>query len=467
MRLRAETICNGFVGWFDEKDFSFHGANTNGKDKYYNGKLDLIFIHDFPQGVPLSQSFPAIKDRYRRRIDRLLELIGRSKSVLAVRMDRHDLPYRTTIDDCTYARNILNARYPGTVFDILLIQPDQEIPIGEHRIERPADGVTRLSLDYRTSKAPADRSRPPNADRLTAPQPPDFARIVRILRELYKVGEYRTPEEIAANRRRDLRKRWAKSGARTALEYRWKKIALPVANAFARALGPLVAHLRRKRFAQIIPLGVNCETAFRFFRKWGFVESSLFAWAQSRNLATLTAALERFDTILSEAVTLNPSDHLWLCGNSGIRFHGKLKWTPGLSPSQTELDVDLAELKGRIGHLKRKFLDYARNGERTLFVHRLATADAADPGLPQKLDALEAALLKLGASNWKLLVICERKELSHMPKGANRLFRAVREFNPGSAITDARRGDPTGWNSVFSEFAPARILPKGHTFKFE
>ena len=467
MRMRAETVCNGFDDWFQEKDFTFHGTNTNGKDKYYNEKLHFIFLHDFPQGVPLTQSFPAVRSKYRRRIDRLLDLIRRSKTVLVVRLDRHDLPCRTSVENCTYVRDILNARYPGTVFDVLLIQPDPEIPIGEWKVERPAEGVIRLTLDYRKDKTPAPASQTSGADRITTPQPPDFPRIVSALRQICTVREYRTPEEIAANRERQLRKRWAKIGARTALEYRWKKISLPAANAFAKTLGPLVARLRRKRFAQILPLGINCETAFRFFRKWGFVESSLFAWAQSRNLATITSALERFDEILAGSVALNPSDHLWLCGNSGIRFHGKLKWTPGLSPSQVELDADLADLKGRLAHLKDKFRNSLRNAETTLLVHRLAAADAADPRLADKLDALEAALLKLGAANWRLLVICERKDLNHMPKGPNRIFRAVRAFNPGSAITDARLGDPTGWNAIFSEFAPNRILPKAHAFKFE
>ena len=467
MRRRAETICGGFDGWFDERDFSFHGANANGKDKYYNGKLDLIFVHDFPAGVPLRQSFPVVMERYRRRIDRLLNLLGRSKTVLVVRLDRHDLPYRTSIEDCTYVRNALAARFPGTAFDVLLIQPDPELPAGERRLEQPAEGVTRLSLDYRKTKTPVDLPPDPDVDRLVNPQPPDFTGIVGFLRTTYAVREYRTPEEIAANRRRRLQKRWAKVGARTRLEYRWKKIALPVADAFARTLGPLLARLRRKRFAQILPLGVNCETAFRFYRRWGFVESSLFAWAQSRNLATMTEALNRFENVFSGSVSLNPSDHLWLCDGTGIRFHGKLKWTPGQTPSSAELDADLSDLRGRLDHLKRKFLDSLRNGETTVFIHRLAAADAADPDLGGKLDALERALVRLGAANWKLLVICERKNLANMPKGSNRLFRAVREFNPGSAITDARLGDSAGWNAIFSEFAPRRILPKAHAFKFE
>lgn len=443
LRARAETVCNGFQGWLNAGDFSFQGAGTDGKDAYRNEKLGLVFSRDFPRGVPLSQSFLAVKSRYRRRIDRLLSLIHHAKTVLIVRMDRHELPHRTSIEDCIHARNILGARHSGTVFDILLIRPDPRLSAGNRQIEHPAEGIIRLSLN------------------------PEPTRIADALREMFTVREYRTTTEILDYRRRQLVRRWAENGALTAREYHWRKIALPLANAFSWLFGPSIARVRRKRFPQIVPLGVNCETGFRFYRKWGFVDSSPFVWAQSRNLATVTAALSHFDDILSGSVTLNPSDHLWLCGNSGIRFHGNLKHAPDLSPSQAELDADLADLRGRIGHLKHKFLDFVRNDKRTLFIHRLAAEDAADPGLDRKLDALEAALLNLGAKNWSLLVICERKNLSHMPKSPNRIFRAVRKFNPGSAIADARRGDSTGWNAVFSEFAPQCIMPKRHAFKFE
>ena len=452
---RVDAICNGFPDWLDERDFAFHGPNTNGKDKYYNARLRLIFLHDFPMGVPLSQSFPAVRDKYRRRIERLLGLLRESKRVLVVRLDRPDLPFRTSLDDCRLARRKLAAAFPGTRFDFLLIQPDEAIPFERRTLERPEDGLERLAFDYRDTRPGAD------------PSCSDFSKIVRALDGLFAVRDYRTAEEIRAHDLRRLRSRWAKFGADTALEYRWKRLSLPLARAYVATLGQLVARLRRKRFDQIVPVGVNCETAFRFFRKWGFVDSSLFAWAQSRNLATVAAALARFDAIAAGPIAPNASDHLWLCGNSGVRFHGKLKWRPGATPTQDELDADLADLRERVAHLKRKFLDYLRNEKSTLFVHRLAAADAVAPDLAARLDTLEAELVRLGARNWRLLVICERKDLGRMPPGANRIFRAVAAFNPGSDIANARRGDAPGWNAVFSEFAPARILAKAHSFKFE
>ncbi len=54
-----------------------------------------------------------------------------------------------------------------------------------------------------------------------------------------------------------------------------------------------------------------------------------------------------------------------------------------------------------------------------------------------------------------------------MPPGPNRLFRAVAKFNPCDRVTDADAGDTLGWKAIFSEFAPAKLLPKKHAFKFE
>ena len=54
-----------------------------------------------------------------------------------------------------------------------------------------------------------------------------------------------------------------------------------------------------------------------------------------------------------------------------------------------------------------------------------------------------------------------------MPSSEHRIFRAVKAFNPLAKVTSADLGDPVGWNAIFSEFAPAKILPKAHGFKFE
>ena len=77
-------------------------------------------------------------------------------------------------------------------------------------------------------------------------------------------------------------------------------------------------------------------------------------------------------------------------------------------------------------------------------------------------------IVRLGAKNWKLLVVCQSSDLKKMPPASeHRIFRCVKAFNPIAKVTHRDLGDPVGWNAIFSEFAPAKILPKAHAFKFE
>ena len=85
----------------------------------------------------------------------------------------------------------------------------------------------------------------------------------------------------------------------------------------------------------------------------------------------------------------------------------------------------------------------------------------------ERLDRLQQALRNLGARNHTLLVVCERPWLSRMPSAPNRIFRAVNLFNALDHAADKNVGDAVGWQAIFTEFAPARILPRTHKFKFE
>lgn len=259
-------------------------------------------------------------------------------------------------------------------------------------------------------------------------------------------------------------------GAQTRLQYRlfqvralWRRVL--------SAVGPraILAAVRRKRYPQIVSLGVNCEVAFRFYRRWGFVDSSVFAWAASQNLATLVAALRNLPSVYEGAFSINERTHMWMNADCGIRFHGNLKWKLGSPmPPREALDADLDDLRGRLRHLSEKLVRYLRSDEETLLVHKLANEDAEASDLDARLDALEDAIAALGARNWRMLVVCRSADMPRMPRTSNRrIYRSVREFNPGSKVTWAELGDPVGWHALFSEFAPKTILKKAHAFKFE
>jgi len=227
----------------------------------------------------------------------------------------------------------------------------------------------------------------------------------------------------------------------------------------------VIARLHQKKFTYVIPLGITCETAFRFYHTWRFLDSSLFSWVGSLSLEALTKVIDDLSVFMTGPARLSPSTHCWICLNTNFGLHGKLE--VGKEYTQEQVDADLKDLRGRIEYLKQKFIKALQSGKSILFAHRLSRDDMASPDLGNRLDALQRTLEKLGAKDYTLLVICEKPYLDKMPPGKNREFRAVRVFNPPDRVVDHDIGDGVGWHAIFTEFAPAKILPKAHKFKFE
>ena len=455
--MRVDWLCRGFDdGFFDPNDFMFsRRIETTHKDAYVNRKTRYVFNHDFPAGCDFAAELPKVAAKYGKRRDRLVTLIRAARRVLVLRLDYPNGQDPTSLDDCRYAHDRLRQTFPGVDFDFILVQPDPGHKLADRLTERPEPWLTRLAFDYTDPKSGNN------------PLYPDLTLTAAAVGAFATVRDYRTPDEKRLHALNRRRKRWASLGATSAFGYQLRRLSLWF-HGRRNVLLDLVARLRRTRFDQIAILGFNCEPAFRFYRKWGFLDSSLFAWANVRSLANLTAAVRGLDRLGTGTFTYSAESRMWRCDNAQVYFHGRLQALPDApQPPEAQLAADREELRSRLAHLKEKFRSYAANGNSVLFVHKLKEKDAEDPRLGEMLDALEAALAGLDARNWKLLVICERKLLNRMPPGPNRLFRAVNAYNPNADVTNPKKGDPAGWNRIFSEFAPRRILPKSHGFKFE
>ena len=230
----------------------------------------------------------------------------------------------------------------------------------------------------------------------------------------------------------------------------------------------IAARLRQRRFGHIIPIGLNCEVAFRLYRRWRGIDSSLFAWGHVRGLDAFIAALRRWDDIFRDECTLNERILLWECARTGMRLHGKLKLRPGEPlPDDATIAADKADLLGRVRHLKEKFIRQISDDDTTLFVHRIKKEDCSAPDIGEKLDSLQQALRDLGARNAELLVVTEREDEAKIPPAPRRIVRSVLRFNPGAQVTVPELGDTPGWNAIFTEFAPRTVVGRKHGFKFE
>ena len=455
IRERAEFLCNGFADWLRPEDFQFqHPLQMTRKDLYVNPRLNLVFNHDFPTGVPFETAFPDVRAKYRRRAGRLTALLRRARSVLIVRVDRPDLDIPTSVEDCQYVRRRLKEAYPQATFDFFLFTMERGRSFADRRVETVEPGFTRVSFDYQAKGAGHE------------PYQPDLRQTAAVLRERFAVRDYRTREERRQYDAQRRAKRLAREGVNSLVELHWKRISRVVRRP-ADWFRALMARSRQKKFDHVVVLGCACETAFRFYRRWGFLDSSLFAWANSRNLVTLTAALHDLPFVCSGALTFEPRSRMWHCENSDIYFHGRL--APGATmPGEDALAEDQAELRSRIGHLREKLLRCAADNSRTLYAYMLDRKDAESPALLHDLSALEHELAGVTHGEWTLLIICERRFRKRLPPdGGHLAVRTVAEFNPRSDAVNPKTGDSAGWDAVFTEFAPAVILPKAHAFKFE
>ena len=207
--------------------------------------------------------------------------------------------------------------------------------------------------------------------------------------------------------------------------------------------------------------------SFQFFKKYGFVESSLFAWANVENIDNLINALNNIDLIGSGKLeNINP---MWQCFNTGICFHGKAPihiWKN--NPTQEIITKDKNELLERLNYLKAKFINSANDGKNNLYIFKYFIYKNDSKNILNKINELFKVLKKIVSNNFDLLVVFEKKFCPeiNLIQNDNIMIRTVDFFTPEENVT-SQNNDKKNWNKIFSEFRPNFKLQKKKTFKFE
>ena len=66
--FRCRTICSDFKDWMNLEDLKWAGRNdTYGHEEVRNVRSGIFFMHDFVQGTPLEDQYPAVMEKYTRR----------------------------------------------------------------------------------------------------------------------------------------------------------------------------------------------------------------------------------------------------------------------------------------------------------------------------------------------------------------------------------------------------------------
>ena len=455
--LRVDVIGSGFKGWFEEEDIEFVRKNpASGKDLYKNRRNNIIYAHDFPPDVPLHESYPAIKAKYDRRVKRLLRLLAEAKSdILAVYMDAPTYP-AMDVETCREAQRRLQALYPHVKVDFLMFSLDRGRPFEERIVEDLGNGFTRVAFDFKNY----------------APGKPDHSvlldKCAAVMKSIASVRDYRTREEIKAMNARTRIVKMREYGVNSEWEYFLKRRRMELER-IMNIIYPreAIARLRRKKFDHVLSLGMNCEPAFRFSLSWGFVDSTPFSWGLFPNTRLLADVIRNPDSIGADGFSFRNDVLMWKCERTECFFHGRLERIGGVDPDKKAIEEDKADLVQRLKYLNEKFTRVLSDESSKAIIFRIHSNEALAKDANERVNAVQLALEARGARNYTLVVVTERSAHGRISTAPNRVVRSVRAFNPGGHVTKAKLGDPIGWNALFAEFTPAKILPKKHPFKFE
>lgn len=242
-----------------------------------------------------------------------------------------------------------------------------------------------------------------------------------------------------------------------------------MANIFKKAEILFKAGIKRKKYDNIIPLGYNCEIAYRFYRHFRFIESSLFAWVYINSFEELLNALKNPDLLAQGELVYENT--MFKCLNSGIYFHGKTsaeKFTGDTETIHKLIASDIEELRPRIEYLSDKLVKTVNNGKSTLFIKKISQKEACEAGMYNKILELYTFLEKFSKNQFDLLLITENSFYNDFLYNEPNIYtRSVEKYSPDSAVTNKKAGDKFGWDVIFTEFAPKKRVWKKKKLKFE
>lgn len=154
---RCNLLASKFENFIDFQDLIFTGNNNLDKnnlcDIYENKRNTLFFNHDFPTGVSLNDSYQHIKDKYDRRINRLLEQIKDVQNILIVYLETPTTGHIVVPhDDIIKGYNNIIRAFPNKQIDLLYLS---------QRIEQTqtinlTPNITMIYADYKNKNSNHD-----------------------------------------------------------------------------------------------------------------------------------------------------------------------------------------------------------------------------------------------------------------------------------------------------------------------
>lgn len=145
--FRAGLVASRFDGWLEKDDFEYKGTNPiNGLGMFRNRRTGLEHLHDFAD-APIEESYDAVREKYRRRADRLFALADKARRILCVYISRPSME-PVGPGDLKEVRRILSGAFPRAAVDVVHLAHAPGRSPAERLSREIADGVFQIEFDY-------------------------------------------------------------------------------------------------------------------------------------------------------------------------------------------------------------------------------------------------------------------------------------------------------------------------------
>lgn len=153
---RVGLILSDFEQFLTLEDLQKVGSRVDPEpcDIYQNTSNHLVFNHDFPLDVPLSESFELVNTKYVRRCNRLIENIHSSKRILLVYIEIPNTPNSPVTSEMLLEEHrLLAEKFSNTEIDLLYVAHRSDFPKKRIVKAKLNDFVTKIELYFQNDTA--------------------------------------------------------------------------------------------------------------------------------------------------------------------------------------------------------------------------------------------------------------------------------------------------------------------------
>lgn len=241
LKSRVDLISNDFAGWFEPRDFEFLGNPEKFEhDSYRNRRTGYKFSHDFELGKSFEESFPAVREKYARRIDRFYDRIRASRRILLVWLENPVVNDRPSDEDVVASLRTLAEKFPGVKVEILVVDRAPDDTPGGRLVRK--EGWWRVECPYRRkSTEPGKDVRPWDID----------TRPIDALLSNFEANDYRSAAERLSHVNAQRKEKYSVYGAHGLVAYAASRLQVKVCKLLMNSLRRRGADIRRLFDAQL------------------------------------------------------------------------------------------------------------------------------------------------------------------------------------------------------------------------